>query len=469
MDGKQPETAPEAVARRVAQDGWAILPDVADTSLLLALRESVERLLVDVPFGDNVFLGERTRRIFNLLARDRLFERIPLLLLPVAEQILDAELLLSSLTAIEMNPGESDQPFHADDGSLPLARPHEALTCTAILALTDFDLANGATRLVPGSHRRDRRPRPGERPDFVQAVMPAGSALLYHGSLWHAGAANRSDARRMGIVCNYCAGFLRQEECQLLALPRERVAEMPPRLRRLVGYGRYKGLLGHVDQRDGAGCDEAPRGYAPGMPRTVEFFFSPGSRYSYLAASRMGGIEARHGCEVIWRPVQGSAIRAHRGRDPFDGRPVSGQYEWSYRERDAKAWADYYGIGYREPPEPHFDFDLLARAAAAACRLGSGAAYGRAICETVYASDTWPLDLRACLAVAEAVGVDPAKLRDVLEAPATRDLLAANALEAHERGAFGVPTCFLGDAMYWGNDRLVLLEHALGGAREALT
>jgi ectoine hydroxylase-related dioxygenase (phytanoyl-CoA dioxygenase family) len=82
--------------------------------------------------------------------------------------------------------------------------------------------------------------------------MAAGSVLIYHGSLWHGGGDNTSGAPRMGIVSNYCAGFLRQEECQLLALPRERVATFDPRLRKLVGYGTYRGLMGHVDQQDPA-------------------------------------------------------------------------------------------------------------------------------------------------------------------------------------------------------------------------
>jgi ectoine hydroxylase-related dioxygenase (phytanoyl-CoA dioxygenase family) len=79
--------------------------------------------------------------------------------------------------------------------------------------------------------------------------MPAGSVLFYNGSLWHGGGKNASSARRLGIVSNYCAGYLRQEECQLLALPREQVAEFEPRLRCLVGYGTYRGLIGHVDQQ----------------------------------------------------------------------------------------------------------------------------------------------------------------------------------------------------------------------------
>jgi len=77
--------------------------------------------------------------------------------------------------------------------------------------------------------------------------MPAGSVLFYNGSLWHGGGANRSDARRVGIVSNYCAGYLRQEECQLLGLPRDQVEGFEPRLRRLVGYSTYRGLIGHVD------------------------------------------------------------------------------------------------------------------------------------------------------------------------------------------------------------------------------
>ncbi len=79
--------------------------------------------------------------------------------------------------------------------------------------------------------------------------MPAGSVLFYNASLWHGGGANDTTQRRLAIVVNYCAGFLRQEECQLLAIPREQVREFTPRLRKLVGYGIYRGLLGHVDQQ----------------------------------------------------------------------------------------------------------------------------------------------------------------------------------------------------------------------------
>jgi ectoine hydroxylase-related dioxygenase (phytanoyl-CoA dioxygenase family) len=78
--------------------------------------------------------------------------------------------------------------------------------------------------------------------------MPKGSVLVFVGSLWHGGGANRTDQRRVGIAMNYCAGFIRQQENQQLGLPRELVREFPPRLQELVGYSVYNGLIGHIDK-----------------------------------------------------------------------------------------------------------------------------------------------------------------------------------------------------------------------------
>jgi 2-hydroxychromene-2-carboxylate isomerase len=197
--------------------------------------------------------------------------------------------------------------------------------------------------------------------------------------------------------------------------------------------------------------------------RHVDFFFSPGSRYCYLAATRLAEIETRTRCEFRWRPVNGVALRQLRGRDPFRGEPVSGQYDWNYRQRDAERWADFYGIPYREPPSHEFDFELLARAAAAAARLGAAASYALALYSAIYASDAWPLDRALCLEVAERNGLPRSAFENTLDSRETTELLADNAREANARGAFGVPTFFLGEDMYWGNDRLVLLEHALTG------
>lgn len=244
----------EAEAARIATDGWTILRDVIDADEVARLRGLIETTMdrEDTAFGANNFLGGRTRRVFNLLSQDPGFASFPVhpTVLPVVESVLDPELLLSSLTAVETHPGQDAQPLHADDGSIPLPRPYPPLTVVALWALTDFTDANGATRLVPGTHHTDRRPKPGEEADTVVAEMDAGSVLVYNGSLWHGGGANHTDDRRMFVVCNYCAGWLRQEENQLLGLDRDYVETLPPRLRRLVGYGVYRGLLGHVAGED---------------------------------------------------------------------------------------------------------------------------------------------------------------------------------------------------------------------------
>ena len=254
-DSTRPSTA--AAVEQIAEDGYVVLERVVPEDLVAELVDRVDAAMVrhGVGFGANTFLGHRTRRLFNLLARDPAFARVPMFepVLDVAAGVLDEGLLVSSMTAIEMHPGQMPQPFHADDGSIPLPRPHVPITCVAIWALTDFTEENGATRLVPGSHRADRIPTKGEQPErFVSAVMPAGSVLVYNGSVWHGGGENRSDTRRMGIVSNYCAGWVRHEENQLLALSPDQVAAFPPRLRRMVGYGIYRGLIGHVDQVDPA-------------------------------------------------------------------------------------------------------------------------------------------------------------------------------------------------------------------------
>ena len=87
----------------------------------------------------------------------------------------------------------------------------------------------------------------------MPAEMPAGSVLVYHGSLWHKGGANKTDARRIGVAMNYCAGYIRQQENQQLGLDRELVRGFSPRLRKLVGYGLYHGVIGHIEKRSPLG------------------------------------------------------------------------------------------------------------------------------------------------------------------------------------------------------------------------
>jgi ectoine hydroxylase-related dioxygenase (phytanoyl-CoA dioxygenase family) len=205
----------------------------------------------DIQPAKNLFEGTKTVRIYNLLVHGKLYERIPVHqnVLPLVERVLDPGCLVSSLSSIAICPGERAQPIHSDDQLIPIARPHPPVVCNTMWALTDFTEENGATRLVPGSHKFDSHPVIGERYETIPAEMPKGSVLVWHGSLWHGGGANRTSERRIGIAMNYCAGFIRQQENQQLGIPREIARGFSRRLRELVGYSVYNGLIGHIDKK----------------------------------------------------------------------------------------------------------------------------------------------------------------------------------------------------------------------------
>jgi len=238
--------------RRIAQDGYSILENAIEPELVDALAEDLLRLERerDIQPANNDFEGERTWRIYNLLVHGKLYERIPVHenVLPVVEKVLDEGCLVSSLSSIAIGPDETPQPIHADDQLIPLGKPHVATVCNTMWALTDFTEENGATRIIPGSHLRDHSPEYGQHYDSIPAEMKKGSVLIWHGSLWHGGGANRTGERRVGIAMNYCAGFIRQQENQQLGIPREIARGFSPRLRELAGYGVYRMLIGHIDK-----------------------------------------------------------------------------------------------------------------------------------------------------------------------------------------------------------------------------
>ena len=243
----------DAHAARIAQDGYTILEGAIEPAFVDALAADLARLereLAVVP-AHNDFEGRHTLRIYNLLVHGPAWERVPVHaeVLPLVERVLDPGCLVSSLSSIDIGPEETAQPIHADDQLMPIAKPHVATVCNTMWALTDFTEANGATRIIPGSHLRDHSPVYGRHYDSVPAAMPRGSVLVWHGSLWHGGGANRTGDRRVGLAMNYCAGWIRQQENQQLGIPREVVRRFAPRLRELVGYGVYGGLIGHIDKR----------------------------------------------------------------------------------------------------------------------------------------------------------------------------------------------------------------------------
>jgi 2-hydroxychromene-2-carboxylate isomerase len=196
----------------------------------------------------------------------------------------------------------------------------------------------------------------------------------------------------------------------------------------------------------------------------IDYYFGLGSRYSYLAFTQIDRIERAHGCSFVLHPISSVELFALREASPFEGKPLSGQYDWQWRRRDAERWADYYGVPFREPAPLPRDHRLMARACHAAAAQGDLRAYSAALFRAVFV-DHATIDADACAALAAALGMDGQRLARDMESTAVDERVTAAAREAKARGAFGVPTFFVHDEMFWGNDRLPLLEHRLRRGR----
>ena len=242
----------DAHAAEIAERGWTVIEDAIEMSLVDGLAEDLGRLEKDLGIqpAANSFEGHKTLRVYNLLARGDIWWEVPVhpAVLPVVERVLDPGCLVSSLSSIDILPGETAQPIHSDDQLIPIPKPHPPTVCNTMWALTDFTEANGATRVISGTHLADSSPEYGRPYDSEPAVMKRGSVLVWHGSLWHGGGANNTSEPRIGIAMNYCAGYIRQQENQQLGIAPGDVARMPGRLQELVGYGIYSGLIGHIDK-----------------------------------------------------------------------------------------------------------------------------------------------------------------------------------------------------------------------------
>jgi ectoine hydroxylase-related dioxygenase (phytanoyl-CoA dioxygenase family) len=242
---------------RIETDGYSILDDAIEPELVEQLLTTIRRVEAELDVQPKATLaeGHATLRMYNLLAKDPAFQAMPLhpSVLPLVERLLDRGCLLSGMTAIDIGPGEHEQPMHGDDIVMArhLQRPHAPMFVTTMWALTDFTDANGGTRFVPGSHLFPSKP---DQPGALHGVevraleMSAGSVMIFHGSLWHGGGTNTTaDEWRCGVNVQYCPGFVRQQQNPYLGIPREIAAEFPDRLLELLGYRLYKGIMGHVD------------------------------------------------------------------------------------------------------------------------------------------------------------------------------------------------------------------------------
>jgi ectoine hydroxylase-related dioxygenase (phytanoyl-CoA dioxygenase family) len=247
---KRPVSAPtEEVLEIILRDGALILTDVISEQELDELNAELNPYMEATPVGRDDFTGRSTTRTGALVARSPKTRELVMneAVLAAVGKFLEPychRFQLHLTQIIRLMPGQGKQAIHRDRWAWGKYMQNVEPQLNTIWALTDFTKENGATQVVPGSTDwpDDREAKPEE---ICQAVMPAGSLLLYTGSVFHAGGENCSNGDRVGLNITYSLGWLRQEENQFLSCPPEIARDLEPGLQDLLGYTQGSYALGY--------------------------------------------------------------------------------------------------------------------------------------------------------------------------------------------------------------------------------
>jgi len=236
MDAPTARFDADAHATDIRAQGFTVICDFMDADCLATYRAALAPF-VETHHGRNDFEGFKTERIYTLIARGQVFEAIATdpRLMALIGRFLQPNFLLSASHSISLNPGETAQSIHSDDGFYRQPRPRPPIGISVIGAIDDFTKANGATEVIPGSHLWDeaevarRREEPGGLEKYlVPMEVPAGACFVFPGKLLHRGGANRTDKPRLAFTNQYCAGWARPQENFFLSVPKEVVRTMSP-------------------------------------------------------------------------------------------------------------------------------------------------------------------------------------------------------------------------------------------------
>ena len=248
------------------KDGAAIVDDFVSQEWLSEFNSAIQTSIDNYkPFdyGEpeaEEFLGRQTVRLnglirkapnyIDLITDDRLLTIMDHFLAPNCGQY-----RLNSSEIIEIHGGETAQELHWDDVIWPAHfwAPDLLLQFNVMIAATDFTESNGATLVVPGSHKWNHSKRQPKQKEITQAVMKAGSAVFIPGKTLHGGGNNTDGVKRRAIVASYVLGWLRTQENHFLHTSIDEAMEWPERVRQLLGYDLYA----HYDENIQGG----PLGY----------------------------------------------------------------------------------------------------------------------------------------------------------------------------------------------------------------
>lgn len=250
------EADTEEILKAFRENGACVILNLMNDDLKSRVLDELKPFIESTPDGRDDFTGKQTGRTGALIARSAASRELVMdhIITDLATQFLEPytdKIQLHLTQVIDIRPGQGAQPRHRDrlawGGYLPDEIEPQFNT---LWALTDFTKENGATRVVPGSVSwpADRRALDEET---VQATMPAGSVLLYSGSIIHGGGQNCSELNRTGINITYCLGWLRTEENQYLSCPPDIARELDHDLQEMLGYTMGTYALGYYSDPEG--------------------------------------------------------------------------------------------------------------------------------------------------------------------------------------------------------------------------
>lgn len=239
------------IAQEVEEHGYAVVPEFLDRTMLRQLRRDLSPIFDSIGSRESEEYGKQTIHTHNLLAKTRAVDELLLddRLLSLIEGILGKDFQVSGVAAMRPAPGDQRQHLHTDDGHYPIPRPHKPLIVNTLIALDSFTKQNGATEVVPKSHRFTEKLSQDSHTTIVE--MPAGGLLLWDGAIWHRGGGNSTlSSYRRSINVNFNLAWLKQRENQFIGVPPEVVVAMPQELQALIGYKLTNFGLGSVDYRN---------------------------------------------------------------------------------------------------------------------------------------------------------------------------------------------------------------------------
>ena len=195
------------------------------------------------------------------------------------------------------------------------------------------------------------------------------------------------------------------------------------------------------------------------MSKQVEFYFDFGSPYTYLAYHQLPKITAKRNATIVWRPMLlGGVFQSTGNRSPIEI-PAKGRYSLI----DLQRWARHFGVPMTM--NPHFPINTLQlMRGAVAYQLRGEEEFQRYLAAIFGAMFERPRNLgqaEQVAAVLQEHGFDAAEFPALISDPTVKDRLKRNTEEAVTRGVFGAPTFFVGEQMFWGQDRLDFVEQAL--------